>query len=181
MRSKVSIVGVGNVGASCALWLAKRGIADLVLVDIAAAKSMPAGKGLDLQQAAPIERFNVRIRGNADGSYDGTENSDLVIITGGLPRKPGMSREDLVGANQQVIVDVLDKALPLSPNAAYIIVTNPLDTMTYLAAKHSGLPRSRVAASRSAGQDRRAHAQRRRRDRQFVGHLGLLRARSRIG
>jgi len=144
MRSKVTIVGVGNVGASCALWLAKRGIADLVLVDIPLAKTMPVGKGLDIMQAAPIENFNVRIKGNADGSYAGTENSDLVIITGGLPRKPGMSREDLVGANQQVIVDVLDKALPLSPNAIYIVVTNPLDTMTYLATKHSGLPRNRV-------------------------------------
>jgi malate dehydrogenase len=144
MRSKITIVGVGNVGASCALWLAKRGIADLVLVDIAAAKTMPVGKGLDLLQAGPIEGYNARVRGNADGSYDGTENSDVVIITGGLPRKPGMSREDLVGANQQVIVDVLDKALPRSPNAVYIVVTNPLDTMTYLAVKHSGLPKHRV-------------------------------------
>ena len=144
MRSKVTIVGVGNVGASCALWLAKRGIADLVLVDIPLAKTMPVGKGLDILQAAPIENFNVRIKGNADGSYAGTENSDIVIITGGLPRKPGMSREDLVGANQQVIVDVFDKALPLSPDAIYIVVTNPLDTMTYLATKHSGLPRNRV-------------------------------------
>jgi malate dehydrogenase len=144
MRSKVTIVGVGNVGASCALWLARRGIADLVLVDIPAAKSMPAGKGLDLQQAAPIEGFNVRITGNTDGSYAGSEKSDIVIITGGLPRKPGMSREELVGANQRVIVDVLDKALPLSPDAVYIVVTNPLDTMTYLATKHSGLPRQRV-------------------------------------
>src|SRR6266851_4671591 len=144
MRSKVTIVGVGNVGASCALWLAKRGIADLVLVDIPLAKTMPVGKGLDIMQAAPIEKFNVRIKGNADGSYAGTEKSDIVIITGGLPRKPGMSREDLVGANQQVIVDVIDKALPLSPDAVYIVVTNPLDTMTYLATKHSGLPRNRV-------------------------------------
>jgi len=144
MRSKITIVGVGNVGASCALWLARRGIADLVLVDIPAAKTMPVGKGLDLLQAGPIEHYNARLRGNADGSYDGTENSDIVIITGGLPRKPGMSREELVGANQAVIVDVLDKALPRSPDATYIVVTNPLDTMTYLAVKHSGLPRSRV-------------------------------------
>jgi malate dehydrogenase len=114
------------------------------LVDIPIAKTMPVGKGLDLLQAAPIEGFNVRIKGNADGSYEGTEKSDIVIITGGLPRKPGMSREDLVGANQQVIVDVLDRALPLSPDAIYIVVTNPLDTMTYLATKHSGLPRNRV-------------------------------------
>jgi malate dehydrogenase len=144
MRSKITLVGVGNVGASCALWLAKRGIADLVLVDIPAAKTMPVGKALDLLQAGPIEGYNSRIRGNADGSYDGTEDSDIVIITGGLPRKPGMSREDLVGANQGVIIDVLDKVLPRSPNAIYIVVTNPLDTMTYLAYKHSGLPKNRV-------------------------------------
>lgn len=143
-RQKVSIVGVGNVGASCALWLAKRGICDLVLVDIPLAKTMPVGKGLDLLQAGPIEHFNARIRGNADGSYEGAENSDVVIITGGLPRKPGMSREDLVGANQVVITDVLNKALPLSPDAIYIVVTNPLDTMTYLAHKHSKLPRNRI-------------------------------------
>jgi malate dehydrogenase len=144
MRSKITLVGVGNVGASCALWLAKRGVADLVLVDIPAAKTMPVGKGLDLLQAGPIEGYNTRIRGNADGSYDGTENSDIVIITGGLPRKPGMSREELVGANQQVVTDVLAKALPKSPNAIYIVVTNPLDTMTYLAFKKSGLPKNRV-------------------------------------
>ena len=144
MRNKITIVGVGNVGASCALWLAKRGLADLVLVDIPLAKTMPVGKGLDLLQAGPIEGYNTRIRGNADGSYDGTENSDIVIITGGLPRKPGMSREDLVGANQQVITDVLANALPRSPNAIYIVVTNPLDTMTYLAFKTAGLPKHRV-------------------------------------
>ncbi|MEK7310471.1 MAG: malate dehydrogenase [Chloroflexota bacterium] len=143
-RQKVSIVGVGNVGASCALWLAKRGICDLVLVDIPQAKTMPVGKGLDLLQTGPIEHFSARIRGNADGSYEGAENSDVVIITGGLPRKPGMSREDLVGANQAVVVDVMNKALPLSPDAVYIVVTNPLDTMTYLAHRHSKLPRNRI-------------------------------------
>ncbi|MBM4425113.1 MAG: malate dehydrogenase [Chloroflexi bacterium] len=143
-RQKVSLIGAGNVGASCALWLAKRGICDLVLVDIPQAKTMPVGKGLDLLQTGPIEGYNARIRGNADGSYEGTENSDVVIITGGLPRKPGMSREDLVRANQAVITDVLNKALPLSPDAIYIVVTNPLDTMTYLAHKHSKLPRNRI-------------------------------------
>jgi malate dehydrogenase len=143
-RQKVSVIGAGNVGASAALWLAKRGLCDITLVDIAQAKSAPVGKGLDLLQTAPIEGFSTRIRGTADGSYDGTENSDVVIITGGLPRKPGMSREDLVGANQAVIVDVLDKALPRSPEAVFIVVTNPLDTMTYLAHKHSKLPRNRI-------------------------------------
>jgi malate dehydrogenase len=143
-RQKVSVVGAGNVGASCALWLAKRGLCDIVMVDIPQVKTAPVGKGLDLLQTAPIEGFNARVRGTADGSYDGTENSDIVIITGGLPRKPGMSREDLVGANQAVITDVLDKALPRSPQAIVIVVTNPLDTMTYLAHQHSKLPRNRI-------------------------------------
>jgi malate dehydrogenase len=144
MRKKITIVGAGNVGASTALWLAQRGIADIVMVDIAAAKTMPVGKGLDIMQAAPVIGYNSRIAGVADGSYAGTENSDVVIIPAGLPRKPGMSREDLVGANQAVVTDVINKALPLSPNAIFIIVTNPLDTMTYLAVKHSKLPRNRV-------------------------------------
>ena len=144
MRRKISIVGAGNVGASCALWLAQRGIADIVMVDIAAAKTMPVGKGLDLLQAGPIVGYNARIRGNADGSYEGTENSDILIITAGLPRKPGMSREELVGANQTAVSDVIDKALPLSPNAVIIVVTNPLDTMTYLALKHSKIGRAHV-------------------------------------
>lgn len=143
-RQKVSVIGAGNVGASCALWLAKRGICDIVMVDIPQVKTAPVGKGLDLLQTAPIEGFNTRIYGTADGSYVGTENSDIVIITGGLPRKPGMSREDLVGANQAVISDVFDKSLPLSPDAIFIVVTNPLDTMTYLAHKHSKLPRNRI-------------------------------------
>lgn len=144
MRHKVTIVGAGNVGASCALWLAQRRIADIVLVDIPAAKTMPTGKGLDLLQAGPIVGYNTRVRGNADGSYEGSENSDVIIITAGLPRKPGMSREDLVGANQAAVADVIDKALPLSPDAYLIVVTNPLDTMTYLALKHSKLPKNRV-------------------------------------
>jgi malate dehydrogenase len=144
MRRKISIVGAGNVGASCALWLAQRGMADIVMVDIAAAKTMPVGKGLDLLQAGPIVGYNARIRGNGDGSYEGTENSDVLIITAGLPRKPGMSREELVGANQAAVSDVIDKALPLSPDAVIIVVTNPLDTMTYLALKHSKLPKNRV-------------------------------------
>ncbi len=144
MRSKVSIIGVGNVGASCALWLAQANIADLVLVDIPQAETMPVGKSLDLLQAGPIVGYDTHITGTANGSYDGTENSDVVIITGGLPRKPGMSREDLVGANQKVIVDIIDNALPRSPNAIFIVVTNPLDTMTYLAYKHSKLPKNRI-------------------------------------
>jgi malate dehydrogenase len=144
MKNKVTVVGAGNVGASCALWLAQRNIADIVMVDAAIAKAIPVGKALDLIQAGPIIGYNARIKGTADGSYEGSENSDVIIITAGFPRKPGMSREDLVGKNQEIIVDVLDKALPLSPNAYVLIVTNPLDTMVYLAYKHSQLPRNRV-------------------------------------
>ena len=144
MRNKISLIGAGNVGASCALWLAQANIADLVLVDIPQAETMPVGKSLDLLQAGPIIGYDSHITGTANGLYEGTENSDIVIITGGLPRKPGMSREDLVGANQQVVTNIIDQALPKSPDAIFIIVTNPLDTMTYLAYKHSKLPRQRV-------------------------------------
>lgn len=144
MRHKVTIVGAGNVGAACALWLAQRDIADIVLVDIPQVENMPVGKGLDLRQAGPIVGYDTRVAGNAHGSYNGTENSDLLIITAGAPRKPGMSREDLVSINQAAVSDVIDKALPRSPNAIVIVVTNPLDTMTYLAVKHSKLPKHRV-------------------------------------
>jgi malate dehydrogenase len=144
MKNKITIVGAGNVGASCALWLAQRALADIVLVDAPFTKTVPVGKALDLLQAGPIIGYNARVRGTADGSYEGTENSDVIIITAGFPRKPGMSREDLVGKNQEIVVDVLDKALPLSPNAYVLLVTNPLDTMVYLAYKHSQLPRNRI-------------------------------------
>lgn len=144
MRKKITVVGAGNVGASCALWLAQRGIADIVLVDAEIAKTGPVGKALDLAQAAPIVGYTARLKGTANGSYEGTENSDVIVITAGFPRKPGMSREDLVGANQAIITDVLSKALERSPNAYIVVVTNPLDSMTYLAYKLSGLPKHRV-------------------------------------
>ncbi len=144
MRKKVTVVGAGNVGASCALWLAQRGICDIVMVDAEIAKTAPVGKSLDLLQAAPIVGYNTRIMGTANGSYEGTENSDVIVITAGFPRKPGMSREDLVSANQGIITDVLAKALTKSPNAYIVVVTNPLDSMTYLAYKLSGLPKHRV-------------------------------------
>ncbi len=144
MRKKVTVVGAGNVGASCALWLAQRGICDVVLVDAEIAKTAPVGKALDLLQAAPVVGYNARIMGTANGSYEGTENSDVIVITAGFPRKPGMSREDLVSANQGIITDVLSKALTKSPDAYVVVVTNPLDSMTYLAYKLSGLPKHRV-------------------------------------
>jgi malate dehydrogenase len=116
----------------------------VVLVDAEIAKTAPVGKALDLLQAAPVVGYNARIIGTANGSYEGTEHSDVIVITAGFPRKPGMSREDLVSANQGIITDVLSKALAKSPEAYVVVVTNPLDSMTYLAYKLSGLPKHRV-------------------------------------
>jgi malate dehydrogenase len=142
MRNKITVVGGGNVGAACAAWLAERELGNIVLVDIPQTGSMPMGKALDLQQTGPIYRFNSRITGATD--YGPTANSDVVVITAGFPRKPGMSREDLVGKNQDIITDVMRKVTASSPNAVVIVVTNPLDTMVYLANKLSGWPRARV-------------------------------------
>lgn len=142
MRPKITIVGAGNVGATTAHWLAERELGDIVLVDIPQTEGMPKGKALDLMQAGPVVGYNTRLIGTTD--YEPTANSDIVVITAGVPRKPGMSREDLVNVNANIIRDVMGKALPLSPNAIYIVVTNPLDAMTYLAYKLSGLPRERV-------------------------------------
>ncbi|HLF25866.1 MAG TPA: malate dehydrogenase [Anaerolineae bacterium] len=142
MRSKISVVGAGNVGASCALWLAERELGDVVLVDIPQTGTMPQGKALDLQQAGPIYGFNTRLAGATD--YAATENSDVVVITAGFPRKPGMSREDLVSKNQDIITAVMAKIVEGSPQAIVVVVTNPLDTMVYLAHRLSGWPRARV-------------------------------------
>ena len=142
MRNKITVVGAGNVGASCALWLAERELGDIVLVDIPQTGTMPMGKSLDLLQSGPVYGFNTRITGATD--YGPTASSDVVVITAGFPRKPGMSREDLVGKNQEIITDVMGQVTKTSPNAIVIVVTNPLDTMVYLAHKLSGWPRSRV-------------------------------------
>ncbi len=142
MKNKITVVGAGNVGSTTAHWLAERELGDIVLVDIPQVEGMPQGKGLDMTQAGPVVGYDTRITGTTN--YDPTANSDLVIITAGVPRKPGMSREELVGVNQNIITDVMSKVVPGSPNAIYIIVTNPLDTMTYLAYKLSGLPKNRV-------------------------------------
>ena len=142
MRNKITVVGAGNVGAACAAWLAERELGDVVLVDIPQTGTMPMGKSLDLLQTGPIYRFNTRLSGATD--YGPTENSDVVVITAGFPRKPGMSREDLVGKNQEIIADVMARVTKTSPEATVIVVTNPLDTMVYLAHKLSGWPRWRV-------------------------------------
>ena len=142
MQSKITIVGAGNVGASCAAWLAERDLGNVVLVDIPQTEGMPKGKALDITQAGPVLGFDTRVVGTT--SYDDTAGSDVVVITAGVPRKPGMTREDLVGVNQNIVTSIINNLTSTSPNAIFIIVTNPLDTMVYLAYRKAGLPRNRV-------------------------------------
>jgi len=142
-RPKITVVGAGNVGASCAAWMAERDLGDIVLVDIPMeGKDLPGGKSLDILQVGPISGFNSRLTGSTD--YAATANSDICVITAGMPRKPGMSREDLVAINQKIVADVAKKIVAQSPNVILIVVTNPLDTMCYVAYKASGLPKHRV-------------------------------------
>jgi malate dehydrogenase len=138
--NKISIVGAGMTGATTAHWLAEREIADLVLVDIV--EGMPQGKSLDMQEAMPIIGKDVEIVGAND--YAATKGSDIIIITAGLARKPGMSRDDLLSANAEIVGKAATETLAHSPDAIYIVLTNPLDTMAYLTMKKTGLPRERV-------------------------------------
>ena len=142
MREKITVVGAGNVGASCAAWLAERNLGNIVLVDIPQTETMPKGKALDITQTGPILGFDTRVTGTT--SYDQTADSDVVVITAGVPRKPGMTREDLVGVNQNIISNIIGNITQTSPQAIIIVVTNPLDTMAYLAYKKAGLPRNRI-------------------------------------
>lgn len=138
--AKVSIIGAGQTGATTALWLAQRELADLVLVDIV--DGMPQGKSLDMTEAMPVVGSDVKIVGS--NSYQETSNSDIVVITAGVARKPGMSRDDLMTTNGGIIRSAVSGSLEVSPEAIFIILTNPLDAMSYLAMKVSGLPRERV-------------------------------------
>jgi len=140
MRKKVTVVGSGNVGASCALRLASRGLADVVLVDIV--EGVPQGKALDMLEAGPIARVDVTITGGND--YESTADSDIVVLTAGFPRKPGMSRDDLLWANYDVVKSTVEKAIKHSPNSILIVVTNPLDAMCHVAYRLSGFPKNRV-------------------------------------
>ncbi len=140
MRNKVSIIGAGMTGSTTAHWLAEKEIADIVLVDIV--EGMPQGKALDLQEALPISGLDVSITGSND--YSATANSDIIVITAGLARKPGMSRDDLLIANAGIIRKAVENTIQGSPNAIYIILTNPLDVMAFLAMKISGLDPRRV-------------------------------------
>ncbi len=140
MRKKVSVIGAGNVGATCAHWIAAKEMADIVLVDLV--EGVPQGKALDLMEAMPIEKRDVHITGSND--YAATANSDIVIITAGIPRKPGMSRDDLLQTNYKIMSDVVGKVVAASPNSILIIVSNPLDAMAQAAFKQAKFPRARV-------------------------------------
>jgi malate dehydrogenase len=140
MRKKVTIVGSGNVGATAAHWIASKELADVVLIDIV--EGVPQGKGLDLLEAMPIEKRDAHIMGTQD--YRDTANSDIVVITAGIPRKPGMSRDDLLNTNHGIMKAVVGEAVKYSPNCILIVVSNPLDAMAQAAYKLSGFPRERV-------------------------------------
>ncbi len=139
-RHKISIIGAGNVGATCAHWAAVKELGDVVLVDVI--EGMPQGKALDLAQSGPVEDFDGVFVGTND--YKDTAGSDVIVITSGMARKPGMTREDLLEANKQIVTKVVSSCVEHSPNAILVVVTNPLDTMTYLAKHVSGFPKNRV-------------------------------------
>ena len=141
MRPKVTVVGgAGNVGTTVGQYLVTKEMADVVLIDIL--ESVQHGKGLDLLQAGPILGYDSRIFGTKD--YKDTAGSDIVVITAGIPRKPGMSRDDLLNTNARIVGGVIDQVVAHSPNCILIVVSNPLDAMTQLAYKRSGFPRERV-------------------------------------
>lgn len=141
-RAKITVVGAGNVGASCAVWLAAMELGDVVLLDIPAAEDRTKGKALDLAQCGPVLRFDVNLTGTSD--YAETAGSDVVIITAGIPRKPGMSRDDLVETNVKIVGSVSEQLAKHTPDAVLIVVSNPLDAMVYTAWKKSGFPPNRV-------------------------------------
>ncbi len=141
-RAKLTIIGAGNVGASCAFWAATKEIGDIVLIDIPDFADKTAGKALDLAQCGPIDRFDCHITGTSD--YEMARDSDVVIITAGLPRKPGMSRDDLIQKNVGIVGSVAEKISQVAPNSVLIVVSNPLDAMVYTAWKKSGFPTNRV-------------------------------------
>jgi malate dehydrogenase len=140
MKTKVTVVGGGNVGATVAQGIARKELADVVLVDIV--EGVPQGKSLDLMETAPVERTDSILRGT--NNYDGTENSDVVVITAGLPRKPGMSRDDLLWKNEEIVAQVTREVVKRSPNSILIVVSNPLDAMCEVARRVSKFPRERV-------------------------------------
>ena len=151
-RAKISIIGAGNVGATCAHWAAAKELGDIVLLDIPnkdkPEQHMPKGKALDLACCAPIERFDSKILGTFD--YKDIAGSDVVVITAGLPRKPGMSRDDLLAVNVPIVKSVSEKVKEFAPNSIVIVVANPLDAMVYTAWKTTGFPTNRIMGQAGA-------------------------------
>jgi malate dehydrogenase len=141
-RAKISIIGAGNVGATCAHWAASKELGDIVLVDVPQVEGMPQGKALDLYESSPVEGFDCKITGAT--SYEPTAGSDVVIVTAGIARKPGMSRDDLINTNSAIVSSVAKNVAQHSPNAVMIVVSNPLDAMVYVAWKASGFPTQRI-------------------------------------
>ncbi len=141
-RAKITIVGAGNVGATCAHWAVAKELGDIVLVDIPDKEDYTKGKALDLAQCGPVERFDAKITGTSD--YADTADSDVVVITAGLPRKPGMSRDDLINTNVKIVKSVTAQIAKHSPQCILIVVSNPLDAMVYTAWKTSDFPPHRV-------------------------------------
>src|SRR5438552_3301662 len=144
-RPKITIIGAGNIGATCAHWAASKELGDIVLLDIAPAEApgdLARGKALDLYEASPVEGFDARITGT--NNYDETAGSDVIVITSGVARKPGMSRDDLLSINTKIVAEVAKKSAEKSPAAVIIVVANPLDAMVYVAHKVSGFPTQRV-------------------------------------
>src|ERR1700730_17673041 len=141
-RNKITVVGGGFTGATTAFILGLKELGDIVLVDIPQAENNVKGKALDMLEASPVEGFDVNINGTSN--YEDTKDSDVVIITAGLPRKPGMSRDDLVNTNAAVVRSVTEQIAKYSPNCYIIVLSNPVDAMTYVAYKTSGFPAHRV-------------------------------------
>jgi malate dehydrogenase len=147
-RSKISIIGAGNIGGTCAHWAAAKELGDIVLLDIPEKEGVAKGKALDLACCGPIEKFDSRIIGTSD--YKDIAGSEVVVITAGLPRKPGMSRDDLVQVNTGIVKSVSEKVKEYAPNSIVIVVSNPLDAMVYVAWKVTGFPANRVIGQAGA-------------------------------
>ena len=147
-RAKISIIGAGNVGATCAHWAAQKELGDIVLLDIPDKEGVAKGKALDLLCCGPIERFDSRVTGTSD--YEDIKGSDIVVITAGLPRKPGMSRDDLIQTNVKIVKSVSENIKKYAPDSIVIVVANPLDAMVYTAWKTTGFPTNRIMGQAGA-------------------------------
>ncbi|KON88283.1 malate dehydrogenase [Sporosarcina globispora] len=141
-RRKIAVIGSGFTGATAALMLAQKELGDVILVDIPSQTNPTKGKALDMLEAGPVQRFNARITGTS--SYEDIQNADLVLITAGMPRKPGMSRDDLVAVNEKIMIDVSQNIKKYAPDSYIIVLSNPVDAMTYVCYKTTGFPKNRV-------------------------------------